>query len=74
MDFPMQKSIIDGINEEENWNTGLIKLYEGLANDFYYPSPKDIMIFLDNHDKSRLYTEVKEDIIKAKNYPLLQEN
>ena len=66
MDFPMQKSIIDGINEEENWNTGLIKLYEGLANDFHYASPKDIMIFLDNHDKSRLYTEVNEDIVKSK--------
>lgn len=66
MDFPMQKAIIDGINEEETWGTGLVKIYEGLANDFYYPSPKDIMIFLDNHDKSRLFTEVKEDIVNAK--------
>ncbi|MCI2228216.1 glycoside hydrolase family 13 protein [Polaribacter sp. MSW13] len=66
MDFPMQKSIIDGINEEESWEKGLVKLYEGLANDFHYATPKDIMIFLDNHDKSRLYTEVKEDATKAK--------
>ena len=66
MDFPMQKAIIDGINEEESWDKGLVKLYEGLANDFYYATPKDIMIFLDNHDKSRLFTEVKEDVIKAK--------
>jgi neopullulanase len=66
MDFPMQKSIIDGINEEESWDTGLVKLYEGLANDFQYATPKDIMVFLDNHDKSRLYTEVNEDVTKAK--------
>ncbi len=66
MDFPMQKNIIDGLNEEESWDKGLVKIYEGLANDFHYASPKDIMVFLDNHDKSRLFTEVKEDATKAK--------
>ena len=66
MDFPMEKAIIEGINEDESWDKGLVKLYEGLANDFHYAEPKDIMIFIDNHDKSRLYTEVKEDISKAK--------
>jgi glycosidase len=66
MDFPMQKAILDGVNEEESWDKGLVKLYEGLANDFHYPKPKDIMVFLDNHDKSRVYTEVGEDVIKAK--------
>jgi len=62
----MSKSIIEGINEKESWNKGLVKLYEGLANDFYYANPKDIMVFLDNHDKSRLFTEMKEDATKAK--------
>ena len=66
MDFPMSKAIIEGINEKESWDKGLVKLYEGLANDFHYANPKDIMIFLDNHDKSRLYTEMKEDATKAK--------
>jgi glycosidase len=66
MDFPMQKAIIEGINENESWDKGLVKIYEGLANDFYYTTPKDIMAFLDNHDKSRLFTEVNEDVIKAK--------
>lgn len=66
MDFPMTKAILDGINENESWDEGLVKLYEGLANDFYYASPKEMMIFLDNHDKSRLFTEVKEDVVKAK--------
>ncbi|MCL7753268.1 glycoside hydrolase family 13 protein [Polaribacter sp. Z022] len=66
MDFPMEKAIIDGINEEESWDKGLVKLYEGLANDFHYANPKDIMVFLDNHDKSRLFTEVKEDVVNAK--------
>ncbi len=66
MDFPMQKAIVEAINEEESWDKGLVKMYEGLANDFAYASPNEIMIFLDNHDKSRLYTEVGEDATKAK--------
>lgn len=66
MDFPMQKAILDAVNQEERWDKGLVKMYEGLANDFYYTTPKDIMVFLDNHDKSRLYTEVGGDIVKAK--------
>ena len=66
MDFPMQKAIVDALNEDESWDKGLVKMYEGLANDFAYASPDDIMVFLDNHDKSRLYTEVGEDIIKTK--------
>ncbi|KGL63864.1 glycoside hydrolase family 13 protein [Polaribacter sp. Hel1_85] len=66
MDFPLQKAIVEGINEEESWDKGLVKLYEGLANDFHYTTPKDIMVFLDNHDKSRLFTEVKENVVNAK--------
>ena len=62
MDFPMQKAIVNGINEEESWDTGLVKLYEGLANDFAYAKPMDIMAFLDNHDKDRVFTEFKKDI------------
>ncbi|PQJ78722.1 glycoside hydrolase family 13 protein [Polaribacter porphyrae] len=66
MDFPMQKSIIEGINEEETWGTGLVKIYEGLANDFHYATPKDIMVFLDNHDEGRMFTALNEDATKSK--------
>ncbi|WP_111709441.1 glycoside hydrolase family 13 protein [Lutibacter citreus] len=66
MDFPMQKAIIDGLMEEESWDEGFVKMYEGLANDFNYTTPQDIMVFLDNHDKSRVFTELKEDLTKTK--------
>ncbi|MBL4746115.1 MAG: glycoside hydrolase family 13 protein [Flavobacteriaceae bacterium] len=62
MDFPMQKAVIDGLNEEETWGTGLVKLYEGLANDFSYANPSKMMIFSDNHDMGRVFTQLKEDI------------
>ncbi|WP_418637999.1 glycoside hydrolase family 13 protein [Winogradskyella sp.] len=66
MDFAMQKHIVDALNEYESWDQGLVKMYEGLANDFAYTSPKDIMAFLDNHDKSRVFTEFKGDITNTK--------
>ena len=66
MDFAMQRNVVDALNEEETWDKGLIKIYEGLANDFAYNSPKDIMIFPDNHDMSRIYTQLKGDIENTK--------
>ncbi len=66
MDFAMQSKIVEGLNEEEGWDTGLDKLYQGLANDFAYASPENIMIFPDNHDMSRIYTQLKEDIPNTK--------
>ena len=66
MDFPMQHAIVDALNEEEEWDKGFVKMYEGLANDFHYPNPSDIMIFPDNHDMSRIYTQLKEDMVKTK--------
>ena len=61
MDFAMQKNIVDALNEDESWDKGLVKIYEGLANDFAYTSPKDIMVMPDNHDMSRIYTQLKGD-------------
>ncbi|MDY7394457.1 glycoside hydrolase family 13 protein [Aureibaculum sp. 2210JD6-5] len=66
MDFPMQNNIVQALNEEESWDQGLVKLYEGLANDFHYPSPENIMIFPDNHDMSRIYTQLGEDFTNTK--------
>ncbi|MFW2348373.1 MAG: cyclomaltodextrinase C-terminal domain-containing protein, partial [Wenyingzhuangia sp.] len=40
--------------------------YEGLANDFAYPEPLDVMVFPDNHDMSRIFTQLKGDLAKTK--------
>ena len=66
MDFAMQKAISEGIFEEEKWDTGLIKIYENLSNDFYYSDPNSLLIFNDNHDMSRIFTQMKEDVSKTK--------
>jgi len=62
MDFAMQRLVIDGIKEEESWDKGLVKIYEGLANDFHYASPENILVFPDNHDMSRIFTQLEGDI------------
>lgn len=62
MDFAMQTKVVEALNEEESWDKGLVKIYEGLANDFHYANPKDIMIFEGNHDMSRIFTQLKGDV------------
>ncbi|MGB3607088.1 glycoside hydrolase family 13 protein [Psychroserpens sp.] len=66
MDFAMQAKVVEALNEDESWDTGLVKIYEGLANDFHYASPKDMMVFPDNHDMSRIFTQLKGDVINTK--------
>lgn len=66
MDFPMQQQIVNALNEDEQWDSGFVKMYEGLANDFYYASPKDLMIFPDNHDMSRIFTQLNKNVTKTK--------
>ena len=66
MDFAMQNTIVNALNMGNQWGPGLNKIYEGVANDFAYASPKDILIFPDNHDMSRIFTQLGEDITKTK--------
>jgi len=66
MDFPLQKALIEALNEEENWNSGLIKLYQALSNDFAYADPGAMMLFGDNHDMDRLFTQLGEDALATK--------
>jgi len=61
MDFPMQKAISEGLKEEESWDKGLVKIYEGLANDFHYVDPLSLLLFGDNHDMRRLHTHFERD-------------
>lgn len=61
MDFPTNNAVVKALNEKEDWGTGWITLYEALANDFQYSNPDELVIFPDNHDMSRFYTQVNEN-------------
>jgi glycosidase len=62
MDFPLQSAVAEGLKNEESWGGGLIQIYEAISNDFQYPNPDKLTIFPDNHDMSRFYVQVNEDV------------
>lgn len=62
MDFPVYDSLRTALTQEEAWNRGFIHLYETLADDTAYPSPMDLVIFAENHDTSRLFSLLDEDL------------
>ncbi|MCW8879639.1 MAG: cyclomaltodextrinase C-terminal domain-containing protein, partial [Kangiellaceae bacterium] len=61
MDFPLQDSIVRSLTEKESWSDGLQKLYATLASDFIYAKPEELMTFVDNHDMSRVATQLNND-------------
>lgn len=62
MDFPGHEALRQSLIETESYNGGLNKLYESIANDFLYPNADNLVIFEGNHDTSRLFSALNEDI------------
>ena len=62
------QTLFDGItpalNDKFGWTDGVNKLYTTLSNDFLYKDPMHNVIFLDNHDLSRFFSTVGEDVNK----------
>lgn len=54
------------LNEKFGWTEGVNKLYNTLSNDLVYKDPMRNVIFLDNHDMTRFFSTVSEDIDKQK--------
>jgi neopullulanase len=65
-DFALYDDIGLAFNEEQGWSTGMMRLYNTLAQDFLYPDPYNLVVFGDNHDTNRLFTRVGNDIEKLK--------
>lgn len=66
-DFQMLFSGIQpAVNEKFGWTDGVNKLYTTAAQDIAYRDPMRQVIFLDNHDLSRFYSVVGEDVKKYK--------
>ena len=62
MDFPLQNALTDAMNEnDQDWGKGLNKIYSVLSSDLLYANPDNLVVFGDNHDMSRFYTQVKHD-------------
>ena len=66
MDFPLNSMLSKSFLEKEAWNSGLIKIYDVISNDFLYGDPYNLVVFAGNHDMERIYNQVNEQ------YPLYQ--
>ncbi len=62
MDFPLQIAMQGALTEPaQSWGSVWTPAYEMLGHDFLYPDPFNLMIFPDNHDMSRIYTQLDEN-------------
>ena len=62
MDFPLQAAVVDGLKDSESWASGLRNIYEVIATDFIYGDPYNLVIFPDNHDMSRIHSQLNDDV------------
>jgi neopullulanase len=58
--------ILPALKENFGWTEGVNKLYSTLAQDILYKDPTRNVNFLDNHDKTRFFSEIGEDFEKYK--------
>jgi neopullulanase len=58
--------IVPALTEPFGWTEGVNKLYTTLSNDFLYKDPMRNVIFLDNHDMTRFFSQVGEDVDKQR--------
>lgn len=65
-DFPWSFAVRDGMTEEFSWENGLMKIYYMLGQDHLYANAMKNVIFLDNHDMSRVYEHVNKNVAAFK--------
>lgn len=65
-DFQVHFSMVEALTKPQGWTDGVTRLYRTLASDYLYKDPTRNIIFLDNHDISRIYSVVGENPEKLK--------
>lgn len=65
-DFQLHYALNDALTKDFGWTEGLARLYYTLAKDVVYHDATRNVVFLDNHDLSRYYAVVKEDLATYK--------
>lgn len=60
MDFPLAEAMRTALASKDA--ASLTDVYETLAQDYLYPNPQQLVLFEGNHDVSRMYSVVGEDL------------
>lgn len=66
IDFQLFWAIMDALKDEPGWDNGLARIYHVLTQDGLYNYPNQNLLFLDNHDLNRYFSEIKNDFNKWK--------
>ncbi|MBL0358671.1 MAG: cyclomaltodextrinase N-terminal domain-containing protein [Chitinophagaceae bacterium] len=65
-DFQTLWGIQEAMTHDFGWTDGVNKLYTNLSYDFLYKDPTRNVLFLDNHDVSRFFSVIGENVDKYK--------
>ncbi|NNG22838.1 glycoside hydrolase family 13 protein [Telluria aromaticivorans] len=61
MDFPVAEAMRTALADKQG-NNIFGEIYETLSLDYLYPEPGNLVLFADNHDMSRIWSVVGEDM------------
>ena len=65
-DFQLYYALTEGVTKPMGWTEGIQAMYHTLAVDYVYEDAYKNVVFLDNHDLSRFYSVVGENLDKYK--------
>lgn len=65
-DFQLYYAINEALTREQGWTEGASRIYYTLSQDFLYEDAFRNVTFLDNHDLSRFFSVIGEDLRKFK--------
>ncbi len=65
-DFQLHYALNEALTRTQGWSEGAARIYYTLMQDFLYEDPYRNVTFLDNHDLSRFYSVIGENLAKFK--------
>ncbi len=66
LDFQLCFALHEALTREQTWTEGVARLYYTFAKDYFYEDPTRNVVFVDNHDLTRFFSTVGEDLNRWK--------
>ena len=67
MDFPLRDAMVSALTEDTPlWGEGMTRVYSAISHDFAYADPMNMMVFMANHDHSRMGDVLGADAARMK--------
>lgn len=66
LDFVLYNAFNDALNQKYDWDSGVNRIHQVLAQDDVYADPNKLVTFLENHDTDRFLSVIGDDFDKYK--------